>query len=91
MATKITVTADDIAQGVCGGPSCPVKLACARAFGVHVSAGYQYIVRGGTERVATPEPVRRWMGEFDAERPVQPFTFELGAFEPFTGQVPSWH
>lgn len=77
--TTISVTADDIAQGVrksiCG---CPVARATRRALGLQDSMvcvfGAIYI-RGVP--VEPPLAVDRWIQAFDDGGKVSPFTFDL--------------
>jgi hypothetical protein len=78
---KVTVTEDDIANGVAkDGSRCPVGLACKRADiddpcfenpGLEYWAGYKHLT------VKLPKAAREFADAFDAGRPVQPFEFEI--------------
>jgi len=81
--TAVSVTADHLTLGIpgdCG--NCPVALAVEDAFprAVGVSVGDLYISmrhEGRDELLIIPEDARALIADIDAERPVEPFTFEL--------------
>lgn len=80
MATRISVTIDDIADGL-SGDECPIKLAVMRAtalpaksFGIGPIAMVLWETR---RRIELPRPAKRFVARFDSERIVDPFEFEL--------------
>ena len=82
----VTVTQDDIDGGVRDdGWNCPVARSCRRVFGRPCYAvpksimvlkdwysGHDYVFRN------IPKSVQSFIADFDARKPVQPFTFTLG-------------
>jgi hypothetical protein len=79
----VTVTAGDIARGERDdGSRCPIALAAGRAGIADPFAGQAYI---GTDEAESddgcypvydlPAEARQFIGDFDNERPVAPFTF----------------
>jgi hypothetical protein len=55
---------------------CPVAIALARTFGEKIFAETYRLTVGNVE-YRTPEIVSDWMSDFDVERPIKPFSFEL--------------
>ena len=79
---KITVTAEDIAIGRrCDPELCPVGHALRRAGVPYESVmGSALLVAESGDRLnflPLPPAVARWILEFDRNRPVEPFSFEL--------------
>ena len=74
---KITVTKDDIAKGMrCSFRHCPLALAIQRATGDDTaSVGSKIKVRG--RKFNHTESTKRFVGDFDWECPVKPFSFTL--------------
>lgn len=80
----IEVTAEDIEKGFrMDSRCCPIARACARAFGHEATVDTLFIVdRAAFEEddveYHTPQSAVTFIEEFDAGRPVEPFSFELG-------------
>ncbi len=80
MPMKISVTIDDIADGL-AGTECPIKLAVMRATALSAkefSIGPIAMVLWDTKRrIELPRPAKRFVARFDSERVVDPFEFEF--------------
>lgn len=84
---KIEITQEDICRGVRGNSRlCPVARAVSRTFGTTARA-YRMIfpdVSKVNEYCFTPPQVVKWIQTFDADHPVEPFSFEMPPFvQPF--------
>jgi len=55
---------------------CPVAIAMARVFGEKIVAE-TYRLHVGKIQYRTPEVVSDWMSDFDMEKEVKPFKFEI--------------
>ena len=55
---------------------CPVAIAMARTFGQKIVAE-TYRLHVGDLEYRTPEIVSDWMYDFDIEKPVSPFSFQI--------------
>jgi hypothetical protein len=77
--TTINVTWDDIEHGRQGSSmSCPIARAVGTALNDRVSVGRDRLSTMRTYKVAyLPPEARTFISEFDAGRPVSPFTFEI--------------
>jgi hypothetical protein len=80
---KIIVTRKDIENGNRHhGNDCPVGLAIKRAGVVHCCVTETaVVVRDEHKRVSAlllPDPVQRWISDYDQAKPVEPISFELG-------------
>jgi hypothetical protein len=74
---KIIVTKEDIERGRHWSESlCPVALAVQHATGKNALVSYILGVEGYVSEVA-PQSVREFIERFDANRPVEPFEFDL--------------
>jgi hypothetical protein len=77
MQVKITVTQDDIDQGLHSCSNCPIALAFARAFNVphgDVNVASKWIVEG-VGFGDMPDVGCNFIRDFDNNRPVKPFYF----------------
>ena len=75
---KIDVTQEDIVNGKKKScDECPIALAMIRAGYKNVSVGSYFISSGNLTYLVPPE-VTKFVLDFDAEKPVSPFSFELG-------------
>lgn len=84
--TTIDVTQDDIRDGIpFNACHCPIARAVARRLlpGCHVSVGGFISVQSNLNRYAIPLPdgCLTFVRDFDAGKPVQPFAFEMPAWE----------
>lgn len=94
---RITVTAEHIRCGVpCDGCNCPISLAIREqcsipAGGVDISplaAWVQAEDMAPWKRRPLPLEAAEFVRDFDANRPVQPFAFDLPGLEPAqTGEL----
>ncbi len=80
---KIEVTAEHIKNGTqCSSDSCPIALAIVDTLGLgeyFVSGDFIAALRNGREYAWTvSSEVKAFVGQFDYDRNVQPFSFELG-------------
>ena len=80
---KIKVTREDIEKGERRDPhSCPVGRAVSRAGIIHccVTESAVIVPDGGPSPTALllPDVVQSWILDFDAQKPVQPISFEVG-------------
>lgn len=81
---RIEVTEDDIATGSLFSWGCPIAKAISRAM-----QGEEALVRGtcvdleyAYEPVSLPRAARKFVRDYDAGKPVKPFSFELPGVEP---------
>lgn len=75
---KIHVTSEDIRDGQCINDGCPVALALKRTTGKVHNVGFLTLMDKNWKRIAdAPRSVQRFVRRFDANKPVQPFTFFL--------------
>lgn len=77
----IKVTEADIKNGITGRATCPVALAIQRKTKELAYVCWDGIYlqpKGGfSMRIATPKEVKDFVYEFDAGKPVKPFSFKL--------------
>lgn len=74
---NIEVTQADIDEGdACNCRECPVALAIARAVGVEVRVEYLRVFIK-EKIIHLPEQAVDFIDDFDSERPVKPFSFDL--------------
>ena len=83
---KIEVTENDIEHGQRGDPKCcAIGRALDRAGVMHFGVMGPAVLLANELRLSTalllPPFVQRWILDFDAGKPVQPFSFELNTFE----------
>jgi hypothetical protein len=85
---KISVTEDDISKGKPGQPrSCPIARAAARSFGCSskcVSVGPLDMSVAGDELdfyAVLPACAQTFIGRFDSNDPVKPFSFYVQQWE----------
>ncbi|MFN7302800.1 MAG: hypothetical protein ACK5U7_15110 [Bacteroidota bacterium] len=73
----VTVTPEDITRGRrLSACSCPIALAIRR-LAPRCVVVTNHTIRIDDRRFATPEPACKFINDFDAARPVMPFTFTL--------------
>jgi hypothetical protein len=75
----IEVTQDDILRGERNDPDrCPIARALYRTTGIHFEVEEDCIrLRPANVTWGLPCPARRFVVDFDAQRPVQPFGFQI--------------
>jgi hypothetical protein len=85
---KVSVTAEDIREGTPGDyTSCPVALALRRALGdvseieVDNVEAEIFLTNGDSLSLRLPPDAGRFINEFDCQRPVEPFEFELELYD----------
>jgi len=83
---KIEVTEQDIENGRRGDPKCcAIGRALDRAGVVHFGVMGPAVLIANESRLSTarllPASVQRWILDFDAGKPVEPFSFELSTHE----------
>lgn len=83
---NISVSAKDIRAGKRTSPEfCPIALATQRKLGAKTTVGSQdiYIYSNArrAKRYYVPPAVRKFIGDFDAGRPVKPFRFRISKKE----------
>lgn len=75
---KIQVTAEDIANGRRSDcHNCPVSLAWNRVMGGDYKVGLGVIVQNSCILFWLPKIAQKFIFDFDAGRPVEPFEFEV--------------
>ena len=94
MNVTITVTQDDIDQGVIDGCKCPIALAVARVLpgDIHWHVGNSHIFMGEPDgpkpQVELPSEARIFIGRFDGGLRPEPFSFVLDIPGQLAGATP---
>lgn len=74
---KISVTLGHIMQGDCMADNCAIAVALKEAGFQNPRVG-PHIIEADGVKYRTAENARKFIGDYDRELPVRPFSFELG-------------